>query len=178
MTGRRRVGFSRLASARWLGVAVVALLVIGAIVSSLTPVSVTVGGGRKPSAVVTASPRVASHASRGATPVSVTGLVQARAVARAFAEGYLSVAYGQAPENPLTGATAALRAQLARSRVSVTPAERERHPRVVSMRAVGQEPGFALVTAWVSDGGISTYALRITVQEGPSGWFVSDVVDG
>ena len=153
-----------------------ALVVIGVVVSSLAQVSVGVHRGRRTSVAVTARPGAASHAPRGASPVGAAGLAQARAVARSFAESFLPVVDGRAPASSLTGATPALRQELARAGARVTPAERERHPRVVSVRAFGEAPGFVLATVAVSDGGISIYALRIVVQQGPRGWLVSDVV--
>jgi hypothetical protein len=178
MMGRRRSTFPRLAARGRLGVAAVALLVIGVLASVLVQVSAGVHRRPRTSVAVTARRRAATHALEVASPVSGAGLAHARAVARSFAESYLLVAYGRVRASSLTGTKAALREQLARSPAWVTPAERERHPRVVSVEAVGQAPGFVLVTAWVSDGGISTYALRFTVWEGPGGWLVSDVVGG
>jgi hypothetical protein len=127
---------------------------------------------------LTARPRAAGHAPRGASPVDAAGLARARGSAISFADSFLPVVYGRAPASSVTGATPALRGELARAGAWVTPAERERHPRVLSVRAFGGAPGFVLATAWVSDGGISTYALRIVVQQGPGRWLVSDVVGG
>jgi hypothetical protein len=178
MTPRRRWRFPRLPSTHLVGVAAVALLVIGVVVSAVAPPVATVQPRRKTSVTIGASPRAAGHAARRASPVSAVGLARARAVARSFIGSYLSVAYGRAPAGSLTAATLALRAELASGRAWVTPAERERHPRVMSVEAVGEAPGFVIATAVVSDGGITTYLLRITVQQGPDGWRVSDVVDG
>lgn len=179
MMGRRLSRLSRFPSARRAGVAALVLLLIGGVVlSALAPVSGTVPGARKRSAAVTARPRASGHAPRGASAVSPSGLARARTVARSFAESYLAVAYGRASAGSGTGVTPAFRLELAREQPLVTPIERERHPRLVSVEAVGQAPGFVLATAWVSDGGISTYPLRFTVREGPGGWLVSDVLDG
>jgi hypothetical protein len=159
-------------------VTAVALLVIGVVASSLAQVSVGVHRGRRASVAVTARPGAAGRAPRGAAPVSGAGLAEARAAAISFADGFLAVVDGRAPASSVTGATPALRQELARAGAWVTPAERERHPRVVSVRAFGEAPGFVLATAWVSDGGIATYALRLVVQQGPRGWLVSDVIGG
>jgi hypothetical protein len=176
---RRRLSrLSRFPSARRAGVAALVLLLIGGVVLSAAPVSGTVPGAGRRSAAVTARRRAAGHAPRGASAVSPAGLARARTVAGSFAESYLAVAYGRASVGSVTGVTPAFRLELAREQPVVTPIERERHPRVVSVEAVGQAPGFVLATAWVSDGGISTYALRFTVREGPGGWLVSDVLDG
>ena len=58
-----------------------------------------------------------------------------------------------------------------------TPAERRRHPRVVSLEAVPQTPVLALATAMIEDGGITTYPLRLRLDRARDGWVVS-AVDG
>jgi len=174
---RPRLRLPRLPSTRRLGVVAVTLLVIGVVASTFEQVSAGVDARRRASMAVTARPRAESRAPRVASPVSAAGLARARSVATSFVDSYLSVAYGRAPAALVIGVTPALGAELSRGMAWVTPAERERHPRVVSLEAVGQEPGFVLATASVSDGGIATYALRITLQEGTRGWLVSDVVD-
>ena len=72
----------------------------------------------------------------------------------------------------------ALRSQLIRERVQVTPAQRVRHPRVVSLRVVGTTPGFVVATATVDDGGIAAYRLRFSLRERAGRWLVSNVEDG
>ncbi len=178
MMGRRRSTFPRLPARGRLGVAAAALLVIGVVASVLVQVSAGVHRRPRTSVAVTARRRTATHALGGASPVSAAGLAQARAFAGSFANSYLRVAYGQAPVRSVERATSALRGELARGTAWVTPAERERHPRVTSVQAFGEEPGFVLATAVVSDGGIGTYRLRVTVQQGPRGWLVSDLVGG
>jgi hypothetical protein len=42
---------------------------------------------------------------------------------------------------------------------------------------IGQAPNVVLATALVEDGGLTAYALRITLQEGRSGWLAS-AIDG
>jgi hypothetical protein len=64
-----------------------------------------------------------------------------------------------------------------RQLVQVAPAERGRHPRVISVEASGQKRGVVLATAVIDDGGIASYAVRVTLRETRSGWLVS-AVDG
>jgi hypothetical protein len=71
--------------------------------------------------------------------------------------------------------TPALRRQLTRERAQLTPVERRRRPRLISLLAAGDEQRVVLATAMVEDGGITTYAVRITVREGPGGWLVTGV---
>jgi hypothetical protein len=60
----------------------------------------------------------------------------------------------------------------------VTPAESERHPRLVSLTAVARSPTAILATALVADGGVTTYALRIMLSAERDGWLVSGVAGG
>ena len=74
--------------------------------------------------------------------------------------------------------TPGLRSQLIAQRAQVTPAERGRHPRVVSLATVGTTPGFVVATATIEDGGIAAYRLRFTLQERAGRWLVSGVQEG
>jgi hypothetical protein len=74
--------------------------------------------------------------------------------------------------------TPGLRSQLVRDRAEVTPAEHARHPRVVSLRVLGTNPGFVLATASVEDGGIAAYRLRFALREAGGRWLVGDVQEG
>jgi hypothetical protein len=117
-------------------------------------------------------------APRHPSPVSVGELPRAREAATRFLAGYLPFLYGRGSAREVDPATPGLRLQLTRTRAQVTPVERRRRPRVVSLTAVGQAPGLVLATALVKDGGVTSYALRITVREGPAGWLVSGVDGG
>jgi hypothetical protein len=78
----------------------------------------------------------------------------------------------------VSAVTLDLRRQLARERVQITPVERRRYPRVVSLGVVGMTPGFALATATVEDGGITAYPLRFTLHSSAGRWAVSSVQEG
>ena len=78
----------------------------------------------------------------------------------------------------IDGVTPDLRRQLIRAPGLVTPVERHRHPRVVSLTAVGQAPAAVLATALVADGGVTAYALRMVLRSTRSGWLVSRVDGG
>jgi hypothetical protein len=75
-------------------------------------------------------------------------------------------------------ATRGLRSQLMRDLAQVTPAERARHPRVVSLQVLGTSPGLVLATASVEDGGIAAYRLRFALREEGGRWLVGDVREG
>lgn len=99
-------------------------------------------------------------------------------MAKEFLGGYLPFAYGRAPASSVPGVASALRRGLRRGRALVAPVERRRRPRVVSLTALGQPAGVILVTALVDDGGIASYALRLTVRRTSRGWLVSRVDGG
>jgi hypothetical protein len=71
-----------------------------------------------------------------------------------------------------------VRRQLLRERAQLTPVERRRRPRVVSMQTVGTTPRFVVATAVIDDGGVTTYPLRFTLQREAGRWAVSSVEDG
>jgi hypothetical protein len=160
-------------SAPRLRVAALALLLLGLLGWALAPLPGT-RHPRRTSVARAARPRATRRAPRRASLVSAPELAQPGAAARSFLDSYLPVAYGRAPASSVLGATSALRAQLSRSRARVTPAERDRHPTVVSVASAAQAPGFVLATAVISDGRVTTYSLRILVQEEARGWVVTE----
>ena len=103
-------------------------------------------------------------------------LVGARSAARQFMRGYLRFAYGEAPASSVRAVGPALRRQL-RQRALIAPAERSRHPRLISLEVSGEKTGVVLATAIIDDGGIASYAVRVTVCRTRSRWLVS-AVDG
>jgi hypothetical protein len=109
--------------------------------------------------------------------VAAGELARARDAAARFLAGYVPFIYGRGSARSVDAIAPALRLQLMRARAQVTPVERRRRPRVVALTAVGRAPGVVLATALVEDGGVTTYALRITLREDRSGWLAS-AVDG
>lgn len=127
---------------------------------------------------IAGAPRSASTGSRLSAPsVSPVELARGRRAAGRFLGRYLPCLYGRASASSVAPATAGLRRELARDRASVTPVERRRHPRVVSLEAAGQGVEVVTVTALVEDGGVMTYAIRIALRQERSGWAAS-AVDG
>jgi hypothetical protein len=110
-------------------------------------------------------------------PVSVGELRRATAVAERFAVSYLMFVYGRATALSVAEVTRTLRTELSRGRSPVTPIERQRHPRLLSLHTVGTMPGFVVATAIVEDGGIAAYRLRFTLTERSRRWLVSTVDD-
>jgi hypothetical protein len=111
-------------------------------------------------------------------PVSGSNLRLASRVARRFLRSYLQFAYGRASATSVEAVTPGLRSQLTRDRAQVTPAERRRHPLVVSLSTLGTSPGFVVATAIVEDGGIAAFPLRLTLQDQAGHWLVSGAQDG
>lgn len=105
-------------------------------------------------------------------------MARARRVARTFLAGYLRFAYGRASAAAVRGVTPALRRQVKRERVQLTPVERRRRPRVITLTALGQAAGVVVITALIDGGGIANYAVRLTVRQASRGWLVSRVDGG
>ena len=166
---------------RRIVVAVVALVLIGAAITALT-IAPSPGTGARSSRPAARAParQTARHPSpqRLAPPVPGPELRGARDAAERFLGSYLSFAYGRARAPSVTPVTPALRNQLTREHAQITPVERRRHTRVVSLRVVGMTPGFVLATAMVDDGGIAAYPLRFTLQRSAGRWSVSSVLEG
>ena len=91
---------------------------------------------------------------------------------------YLRFAYGRATARSVVDVAPALRSQLISGRSPITPIERHRHPRLVSLHTIGTMPGFVVATATVDDGGIASYRLRFSLQERKGRWLVGAVQEG
>jgi hypothetical protein len=166
---------------RRIVVAVVALVLIGAAITALT-IAPSPGTGARSSRPASRAParQTARHPppQRLAPPVPGPELRRAHDAAERFLGTFLAFAYGRARAPSVTPVTPALRNQLTREHAQITPVERRRHTRVVSLRVVGMTPGFVLATAMVDDGGIAAYPLRFTLQRSAGRWSVSSVLEG
>jgi hypothetical protein len=167
--------------ARRVVVAVVALLLIGAAITALT-IAPSPGTGVRRATPAPRGParQTTPHPSRQrvAPPVPAAQLRRAHDAAERFLGTFLPFAYGRGLALEVRVVTPALRRQLTRERAQITPVERRRQPRVVSLRVVGMTPGFVLATAMIDDGGIAAYPLRFTLQESGRRWAVSSVREG
>jgi hypothetical protein len=160
-------------------VAVGALLLLGAVMAALTLTNPHSGHKRQPTRRppgAAGSPRPLPR--RLPPPVSTAALLQARRVAERFLAGYLPLAYGRASALAISDVAPALRRQLPGERAELTPAERRRRPRVVSLQTIGTTPAFVVATAVIGDGGVDTYRLRFTLEHGRGRWAVSSVEVG
>ena len=164
--------------------AVVAVVAVLGLATALTTLTLETRPGthaRKPTATAPRSPqprpsRRLPPTARG--PVSSAGLHRAVGVADRFLRSYLQFVYGSATAASVRAVAPALRSELVRERVQVTPAQRARRPRVVSLRLVGTTPGFVVATAAVDDGGVAAYRLRFSLEERAGRWLVSNVEGG
>lgn len=158
----------------------VALLSVGAVLAALTLSAASLGppSRRSPRSPPAKEPFAQRSSWRLPAPVSSARLDVARRVAVRFLDGYLQLAYGRAAMVPRNGVTPVVGRQLAGERAEITPAERRRHPRVVLLQVIGMTPGFVVATATVSDGGVTAYRLRLTLQPEAGGWAVSGVGEG
>lgn len=182
-------------------VALLALLLIGAVITELTIAGSRDGGFRQDKPALRPSPReitaraattraattraatmreatTRSTPHRLAPPVRSAQLMRARDAAERFLGTFLAFAYGRARALEVRGVTAGLGRQLRRGRAAITPVEHSRRPRVARLGVVGMTPGFALATAVVNDGGITVYRLRFTLQARAGRWLVNGVQQG
>lgn len=118
------------------------------------------------------------RARQGRSSVPAAQIARARQAAHAFLQGYLRLAYGWASGASVPAAAPALRRQLSHDHVLVTPVQRRRRPRVVSLTATGAATGVVFATALINDGGIANYAVRLTLRRTSRGWLVSGVDGG
>jgi hypothetical protein len=148
---------------RGLTVAAVGLLVLVLAASALAPSPRPSRGSRRQATWTTRSIR--KPARPPSDPQVAAGeLDGARRVAGRFLAGYLPVLYGSVSASAVEGPASAVRSQLTGSRALLTPVERRRHPRLISLGTLAQASGVVLATALITDGGVTTFALRIIVQ--------------
>jgi hypothetical protein len=164
---------------RRLMIAVGALLALAAVMTALTLTASDGQRQRQPVRQRQGSVRVQrTSPPRLAPPVSTTAILRARRVAERFLAGYLPFAYGRGGALAINGLTSTLRRELLHKRAEVTPVERHRRPRVVSLQTTATTPTFVVATAVIDDGGVATYRLRFTLERPAGGWLVSGLQEG
>jgi len=109
---------------------------------------------------------------RRAETVSAAQLAAARRVARRFLTGYLAFLYGRAPSGEITDVTPAVARELKRNTPRIPPAQRNRTPRLVDVRATGQARDAVIVTASVDDGDVAVYRIVFTLERRFGRWRV------
>ena len=166
----------RVAGTRRVIVGVLVLVVAGVVGSALTSSRRSPRPPRRSPAL--ASRSVSTGPRQSALSVPPLELARARQAAARFMERFLPFLYGTASPASVAPATSGLRRELTRDRVAVTPVERRRHPRVVSVETAGQALDVVMATTLIEDGGVASYALRITLRHERFGWVVSAVNGG
>jgi hypothetical protein len=175
MIGWLRSSLRRLSPRAWgIGLAV---LVLAAAVLVFAPAREVVERSHRasPSGKTTGTSRAGW---RPRSPVSAAQVARARRAARRFLAGFLRFAYGRGAAASVRAVTPVLGRELTRHRARVTPVEQRRRPRVVWLIALGQASGTVVAAALIGDGGITFYAVRLTLRQRGAGWLVSRVDGG
>jgi len=114
-----------------------------------------------------------------AAPINPAGPAGAPAGAtqgtRVFLGGYLAYLYGHTPAREIRGAAPRLLRKLEREHPRVSPATRQRHPRILEIIARQIAGGRVAATASIADGGVAHYAITVTLQRHRGRWQVTDV---
>jgi len=117
-----------------------------------------------------AAPPPAGPAAPGSPPEPAAAPPGATKDARVFLRGYLAYLYGHAPAREIRGAGPRLVRRLERERPRVSPATRQRHPRIVEVAARPIAGGRVAITASIADGGVARYAITVTLQRHRGRW--------
>lgn len=115
---------------------------------------------------------------RHSSPARSGELAPVRVAAERFLKGYLGCAYGKRSAPTESAITPSLRRRLRCEGMQVTPADRRRRPRALSLQLSRAAPGVAIATATIDDGGLTVYALRFTLAKRSRAWFVTSVSAG
>lgn len=112
----------------------------------------------------------------GTAPEHLPAAPAAHAAQR-FLAGYLPYIYGHGSAQAITGVTPALGRELSRHRPRVSPAQRQRHARVVTFRGQPGPRNTMLVTALIDDdGGVARYPIQMLVSRHRGGrWLVTQL---
>lgn len=117
-----------------------------------------------------AAPPPAGPAAPGSPPEPAAAPPGATQGARVFLRGYLAYLYGHAPAREIRGAGLRLVRRLEREPPRVSPATRQRHPRIIEIAARPVAGGRVATTASIADGGVAHYAITVTLQRHRGRW--------
>jgi hypothetical protein len=104
-------------------------------------------------------------------PVSPIAVVR---TASAFFAGYLAFLYGHRGASVVTGATPALRHDLASRVLVVPPAQRRLYGRAINLTATAADGSWS-VRALIVDGGVADYSIVLELTCAGGRWLVSGV---
>ncbi len=122
-----------------------------------------------------AAPPPAGPAASGSPPEPAAAPPGATQDARVFLGGYLAYLYGHARAREIRGAAPRLLRKLERERPRVSPATRQRRPRILEITARRIAGGRVAATASIADGGVVHYAITVTLQRHRGRWQVANV---
>jgi len=126
-----------------------------------------------PSQAVASAPVSPAPPGRPAGPDRAGGAPPAaEQSARAFLRGYLAYLYGRANARAIPLASAQVRRALAAHPPRVSPAQRERHPRITALSAQPLASGAISLTATIDDGGVARYPIRVKLARRARSWRV------
>ncbi len=117
-----------------------------------------------------AAPPPAAPAAPGSPPGPAAAPPGATQDARVFLDGYLAYLYGHAPAREIRGAAPRLLRKLERERPRVSPATRQRHPRIVEIAARRIAGGRVAATASIADGGVAHYPITVVLERHAGRW--------
>lgn len=92
--------------------------------------------------------------------------------ARAFLGGYLAYLYGRGSARAIPLASVEVRRALVARPPRVSPAQRERHPRIAAVSAQPLTGGAISLTATIDDGGVARYPIRVKLARRARSWRV------
>ncbi len=92
--------------------------------------------------------------------------------ARKFLDGYLAYLYGRGSARAIPLASSEVRRALAARPPRVSPAQRERHPRIAALSAQPLAGGAISLTATIDDGGVARYPIRVKLARRARSWRV------
>lgn len=110
-----------------------------------------------------------------AVTIPAAQLAIARQTGRRFLAVYLPYLYGRARVTDIPAVDGHVATALRSDRPRVTPAQRQRRPRLRDLTLAPQTRRSIQATARVSDGGIAPYALSFTLERRGGRWLVSDL---
>lgn len=108
-------------------------------------------------------------------PLSRADRAAAARATRRFLTGYLPFLYGRGAAGRVHDATPSVLRAVRRSHARVTPAQRQRRPRVAALSLTGQTTDSAIATVTIADGGPAPYRLSLTVERRAGRWLIADL---
>jgi hypothetical protein len=153
--------------------------VLGSAAAAAVIAAAVLGDGQpRPESHAPAPPPAGPVIGEDAHPGGATAAAEpaaARLIAQRFLAGYLRFLYGRGRARDIPHVSSTVRRGLARARVRVTPAQRDRRAEVVDLELVAQGRRELIATARVADGGVASYPLTFTMARRGGRWLVNSL---